>query len=93
VGRVFGTVTHLYMGSGLPEVTIQALVDGTSVAQDITAADGTYEIQLDPGSYTIHPDVAPEDDCFSDLDDVPVSIEAGGEEQVDFSYVPGPCGE
>lgn len=51
--RAGGTVTFADTGAPAGGVTVEAVRDGAVVATAVTAADGTYAIPLEPGTYAV----------------------------------------
>jgi len=94
---VWGIVSNLSNAKPLPGVRIDAIsgttpMSHTIVDQATTDRDGRYELYLEPGAYTLHPAVPPEEDCGSDLADEAVVVTGPADShEVSFAYVPPPC--
>jgi len=91
-GTVSGSVIHYYTEQPLEGITFE-LLDGTTVVDTaVSGADGLFSFTEVPvGSYVVHADVLPADNCYSDPTEQDAVVTEDQTTNVYFGFVPGPC--
>lgn len=91
-GTISGMVLHIYTEEPLEGITFE-LLDGTTVVDTaVSGADGLFSFSEVPvGSYVVHADVGPADNCYSDATEKDAVVTEDQTTDVFFGFVPGPC--
>ncbi len=91
-GTIAGSVLHIYTEEPLEGITFELLDDGTAIDSDVSDSEGVFGFSEVPvGTYTVHADVAEEENCFNDPVDKEAVVTDQQTTNVFFGFVPGPC--
>jgi len=91
-GTVSGMVLHIYTEAPLEGITFELLSGATVVDTAVSDAAGLFTFTEVPvGSYVVHADVLPADNCYSDPTEKDAVITQDQTTDVFFGFVPGPC--
>ena len=91
-GTINGSVLHIYTEQPLEGITFTLLSGTTEIDSAVSDANGQFSFtQVPVGTFTVHAEVDPEDNCYDDPVDKEALVIHDQVTNVSFGFVPGPC--